>query len=103
MGAGRANWPRNTKSFCMINPTGDEFNEEVPTGASADVGAFQTSNRGLTGTARNVWEQTKEKTGAERERTEIFVRINPIPNVPSELVIVIASGIANLYDFTNLE
>jgi len=53
----------------MMNPTGDEFNEEVPTSASADVGAFQTSNRGMSGTASNAWEQTKEKAGAARERT----------------------------------
>src|SRR5207248_6564438 len=60
----------------MMNPTGDEFNEEVPTSASADVGAFQTSNRGMSGTASNAWEQTKEKAGAARERTEVFVRRN---------------------------
>jgi hypothetical protein len=95
--AGRANWPRNTKSFCMINPTGDEFNEEVPTGASADVGAFQTSNRGMTGTASNAWEQTKEKAGAARERTEIFVRSNPIPILLSALGIGIAIGLAIRY------
>src|SRR5947208_12329725 len=97
MGAGRANWPRNTKSFCMINPTGDEFNEEVPTGASADVGAFQTSNRGLTGPASNAWEQTKEKAEAMRERAEIFVRRNPIPILLGALGVGIAIGLAIRY------
>src|SRR5207249_11284666 len=103
MGAGRANWPRNTKSFCMINPTGDEFNEQVPTGASADVGAFQTSNRGLTGPASNAWEQTKEKAGAARERTEIFVRSNPIPIVLSALGVGIAIGLAIGYASSTAE
>src|SRR5213595_4245950 len=85
----------------MMNPTGDEFNEEVPTGASADVGAFQTSNRGTSSTASNAWEQTKEKAGAARERTEIFVRSNPIPILLSALGIGIAIGLAIRYASTN--
>src|SRR5947208_13673365 len=81
----------------MINPTGDEFNEEVPTSASADVGAFQTSNRSMTGTASNAWEQTKEKAEAARVRTEIFVRRNPIPSLLSALGVGIAIGLAIHY------
>jgi len=81
----------------MINPTGDEFNEEVPTSASADVGAFQTSNRSMTGTASNAWEQTKEKAEAARVRTEIFVRRNPIPILLSALGVGIAIGLAIRY------
>lgn len=103
IGLGRAIWRRKTKSFCMINPTGDEFNEEVPTSASADVGAFQTSNRGMTGTASNAWEQTKEKAGAARERTEIFVRSNPIPILLSALGIGIAIGLAIRYASSTAE
>ena len=87
----------------MINPTGDEFNEEVPTGASADVGAFQTSNRGLTGPASNAWEQTKEKAGAARERTEIFVRSNPIPILLGALGVGIAIGLAIRYASSTVE
>ena len=101
--AGRANWPRKTKSHCMINPTGDEFNEEVPTSASADVGAFQTSNRGMSGTASNAWEQTKEKAGAARERTDVFVRNNPIPILLSALGIGIAIGLAIRYASSTAE
>src|SRR5438045_4274780 len=81
----------------MINPTGDEFNAEVPTSASADVGAFQTDNRGMTGTASNAWEQTKEKAEAARVRTEIFVRRNPIPILLSALGVGIAIGLAIRY------
>ena len=87
----------------MINPTGDEFNEEVPTSASADVGAFQTSNHGRSGTAINAWEQTKEKAGAARERTEIFVRSNPIPILLSALGIGIAIGLAIRYASSTAE
>ncbi len=81
----------------MINPTGDEFNEEVPTSASADVGAFQTGNRGAAATASDTWEQTKEKAEAMRVRTEIFVRRNPIPILLSALGVGIAIGLAIRY------
>lgn len=81
----------------MINPTGDEFNEEVPTSASADVGAFQDRNRGNTGTGSEAWEQTKEKADAMRERAEIFVRRNPIPTLLGALGVGIAIGLAIRY------
>jgi len=81
----------------MINPTGDEFNEEVPTSASADVGAFQDRNRGNTGGASEAWEQTKEKADAMRERAEIFVRRNPIPILLGALGVGIAIGLAIRY------
>ena len=48
----------------MINPIGDEFNEEVPTSASADVGAFQKSNRGMAGTASDAWEAIPSQQSA---------------------------------------
>jgi len=81
----------------MINPTGDEFNEEVPTSASADVGAFQHRNRTAAGTASEAWEQTKEKAGAMKTRTEVFVRRNPIPILLGALGAGIAIGLAIRY------
>ena len=81
----------------MINPTGDEFNEEVPTSASADVGAFQHRDRSAAGTASEAWEQTKEKAGAMKTRTEIFVRQNPIPILLGALGVGIAIGVAIRY------
>jgi hypothetical protein len=84
----------------MINPTGDEFSEEVPTSASADVGAFQNRNRGTAETASEAWEQTKEKADAMRVRAEIFVRRNPIPILLSALGIGIAIGLAIRYAST---
>ena len=98
--AGGAKWARNSKSICMINPTGDEFNEEVPTSASADVGAFQQQDRGAAGTASEAWEQTKEKAGAMKIRTEIFVRRNPIPILLGALGVGIAIGVAIRYAST---
>jgi len=87
----------------MIDPTGDEFDEEVPTSASADVGAFEKTNRGIARTASDTWEQTKEKAGAARERTEIFVRSNPIPILLSALGIGIAIGLAIRYASSTAE
>ena len=87
----------------MINPTGDELNEDIPTSASADVGAFQKSNRGMARTASDAWEQTKEKAGAARDRTEIFVRNNPIPILLGALGIGIAIGLSIRYASTTGE
>ena len=61
------------------------------------------SNRGMSGTASNAWEQTKEKAGAARERTEIFVRSNPIPILLSALGIGIAIGLAIRYASSTAE
>ena len=98
--AGDAKWARNSKLICMINPTGDEFNEEVPTSASADVGAFQPRNRSAAETASEAWEQTKEKAGAMKTRTEVFVRRNPIPILLGALGMGIAIGLAIRYAST---
>jgi ElaB/YqjD/DUF883 family membrane-anchored ribosome-binding protein len=87
----------------MINPTGDEFEEEVPTSASADVRAFEKRNRGVAETASEAWDKTKEKAGAARERTEIFVRSNPIPILLSALGIGIAIGLAIRYASSTAE
>jgi hypothetical protein len=87
----------------MINPTGDEFNEEVPTSASADVGAFQDRKHGNTGTASEAWEQTKEKADVMRERAEIFVRRNPIPILLGALGVGIAIGLAIRYASTTAD
>jgi ElaB/YqjD/DUF883 family membrane-anchored ribosome-binding protein len=87
----------------MINPTGDELNEEIPTSASADEAAFQQRNRSAAETANDAWEQTKEKAGAVRERTEVFVRSNPIPILLSALGIGIAIGLAIRYASTTAE
>jgi hypothetical protein len=84
----------------MINPTGNEFNEEVPTSASADVGAFQQRHRSAAGTASEAWEQTKEKAGAMKMRTETFVRQNPIPILLGALGVGIAIGLAIRYAST---
>src|SRR5207237_1295583 len=66
----------------------------------AAVGAFQRRDRSAAGTASEAWEQTKEKAGAMKIRTEIFVRRNPIPILLGALGIGIGIGLAIRYAST---
>ena len=47
--------------------------------------------------AGEAWEQTKEKAGNARERTEFFLRENPIPTVLGALALGLAIGLAIRY------
>ena len=44
-----------------------------------------------------TWDETKEKAGRARERTEYFVRENPVPTILGALGIGIAIGLAIRY------
>jgi hypothetical protein len=48
-----------------------------------------------------TWDQTKEKAGRALERTEHFVRENPVPTILSALGIGIAIGLAIRYAATS--
>jgi hypothetical protein len=88
----------------MINPSGDEFSEEIPLGTSAGLSGdenFRESTRRVSEMAGDAWEQTKEKAGAARDRTEIFLRENPIPTLLGALGIGIAIGLAIRYASTS--
>ena len=41
-----------------------------------------------------TWDETKEKAGRARERTEYFVRENPVPTILGALGLGIAIGLA---------
>ena len=45
----------------------------------------------------HTWDETKEKAGRARERTEYFVRENPVPTILGALGIGIAIGLAIRY------
>ena len=47
--------------------------------------------------AGETWQQTKEKAGAARERTEVFLRENPVPTIIGALVVGVAVGWALRY------
>jgi hypothetical protein len=89
----------------MINPNGGEFrdNDDVQASPMGDGNEGATEGRWsqtagrLSDAAGNAWEQTKERAGTARERTEFFLRENPVPTVLGALVLGLAIGIAIRY------
>jgi len=87
----------------MINPNGDEFTEDDPLAASASQREEGTAARlrqaagKVSMAAEDAWQQTKDKAVTARERTEFFVRENPVPTLIGALVIGVALGLAIRY------
>jgi hypothetical protein len=87
----------------MINPGGDEVNID-PLSEPTDVGGGQDYNsRSVSERASDAWEQTKDKASIARERTEIFVRENPIPVLLGALTVGVAIGLAIRYASTSAD
>jgi ElaB/YqjD/DUF883 family membrane-anchored ribosome-binding protein len=85
----------------MINPSGNQF-EEDQMSASGDIGGTQDDiHRTVSERASDAWEQTKDKASMARERTEFFVRENPIPVLLGALGMGIAIGLAIRYASTS--
>ncbi len=82
----------------MMNPNGDEFND-VPPGTAADLGGETAFGqfRPIPDEPGSTWEQAKEKAGVAAERTQVFMRENPIPTLIGALGIGIAIGLAIRY------
>ncbi len=109
------------RSVYMINPNGDEFMEDDPLAASRRPSEPQISSEthsetptDMSGRLRHAagkvsiaageaWEQTKEKAGTARERTEFFLRENPVPTVIGALAIGVAIGLAIRYSSSSAE
>ncbi len=53
--------------------------------------------------AGDAWEQTKERASVARERTEFFLRENPVPTVLGALAIGVAIGLAIRYSSSSSE
>jgi ElaB/YqjD/DUF883 family membrane-anchored ribosome-binding protein len=91
----------------MMNPSGDEFEEEEPLAASMQAREEQTSSEAegrlrrtphrVSTAAGDTWAQTKEKAGVARQRTEFFLRENPVPTILGALAIGLAIGLAIRY------
>jgi hypothetical protein len=86
----------------MINPNGDDFVEDDPLAASAQPSAQHPVPTGarlpqISAAVGETWQQTKHSAGAARERTEIFLRDNPIPTIAGALVLGLALGWALRY------
>ncbi len=98
----------------MINPNGDEYTEDDPLAASMRSSEERGSEEQIPSRMRqtstkvsqmagDAWEQTKERASMARERTEFFLRENPVPTVVGALAIGIAIGLAIRYSSSSAE
>jgi ElaB/YqjD/DUF883 family membrane-anchored ribosome-binding protein len=93
----------------MINPNGDELGQNDPLTGSMKQGGqpisqepgstsrLQDTTERVSAVASDAWRQTKETAGVARQRTEFFVRENPVPTVIGALAIGLAIGLAIRY------
>jgi ElaB/YqjD/DUF883 family membrane-anchored ribosome-binding protein len=70
---------------------------------SSGQGRVRRTARRVGSAAGDTWEQTKEKAGQARERTELFLRENPVPTVLGALAIGLALGLAIRYASSSTE
>lgn len=77
----------------MINPNGDDFVEDNPLAASPQSSAGESSTEPrLSDATGETWKQAKEKMGVARERTEVFLRENPVPLIVGALALGLVAG-----------
>src|SRR3954452_12800702 len=96
----------------MINPNGDEYTEDDPLAASMrsgeergseEQGRFRQAADKVSNYAGDAWEQTRERASVARERTEFFLRENPVPTVIGALALGVAIGLAIRYSSSSAE
>ena len=58
---------------------------------------LQEGARKISNAASETWDQTRQRAGVVRERTEVFLRENPVPTVLGALVLGLAIGLAIRY------
>jgi ElaB/YqjD/DUF883 family membrane-anchored ribosome-binding protein len=90
----------------MKNSNGDNFTEHDPM-AETEFGSeasdrsgesrMQEGARKISSAASDTWEQTRQKAVVARERTEFFLRENPVPTVLGALALGLAIGLAIRY------
>ena len=90
----------------MINPD-DNFPENEPLEAPLPINEEQNEFAPPRAARRKVdkistaagetWAQTKERAGNARERTELFLRENPVPTILGALAVGLAIGLAIRY------
>src|SRR6516225_6384359 len=97
---------RNTIRFCM-NPNDNDLTRDEPLPAHVqpreeEIGSterkqFRRATEQVSTEMSQTWDQTKEKAGRARDRTEHFVRENPVPTILGALGLGIAIGLAIRY------
>jgi len=91
----------------MINPNNDDITRDEPLStplqsseeefSSGGREQFRRTQNKISTAMTHTWEETKEKAGRARERTEYFVRENPMPTILGALGLGIAIGLAIRY------
>ena len=91
----------------MINPNNDNLTRDEPLPMPLQSGEGEVGSSGREQFRRvqskfstamsHTWEGTKDKAGRARERTEYFVRENPVPTILGALGLGIAIGLAIRY------
>jgi ElaB/YqjD/DUF883 family membrane-anchored ribosome-binding protein len=88
----------------MINPNENNLTRDEPLSPQVQPGEEQISSGGreqfrqatskFSTAVSQTWDETKEKATRARERTEYFVRENPVPTIIGALGLGIAIGLA---------
>jgi ElaB/YqjD/DUF883 family membrane-anchored ribosome-binding protein len=91
----------------MINPNENDLTRDEPLSAQLhhaeeEIGStggeqFRRATNKFSTAMSQTWDETKEKAGRARKRTEYFVRENPVPSILGALGIGIAIGLAIRY------
>ena len=91
----------------MINPNENNLTRDEPLPTPIPPGEEQIGSGGreqfrqtagkFSAAVSQTWDETKEKAGRARERTEHFVRENPVPAILGALGLGIAIGLAIRY------
>jgi ElaB/YqjD/DUF883 family membrane-anchored ribosome-binding protein len=88
----------------MINPNENNLTRDEPLSTPVQPGSeeiepggreqFRRATNKFSTAMSQTWDETKEKAGRARERTEYFVRENPVPTILGALGLGIAIGLA---------
>ena len=86
----------NGDNFPKEDPMAEtEFGQQMSGGS--ERGRFEDRKQQFTNAASNTWDQTRQKATVARERTEFFLRENPVPTVLGALALGLAIGLAIRY------
>ena len=91
----------------MMNPNGEDFTKPNPPAGSLNPSgeeiysraprSYRETSEKFSAAAGETWKQTKERANTAREKTEFFLRENPVPTVIGALAIGLAIGLAIRY------
>lgn len=97
----------------MINPNENNLTRDEPLSTPAQPGEQQIDSGGreqfrqatskFSTAVSQTWDETKDKANRARERTEYFVRENPVPTILGALGLGIAIGLAIRFASTSEE